>query len=204
MMDSIPKGIFQSSYAGRAPWDIGKPQPAFLAIADKVTGAVLDAGCGTGEHALYFAGKGCQVTGIDFVEEALARARTKAAAQGLSVTFLAKDALTLKDWEERFDQVIDSGLFHVFSDADRRRYVDGLASVLKPGGRVFLLCFSDEEPGSEGPRHVSQQELHAAFSQGWVIESIQPVRLEVIPDLQGMHFSAGGPKGWLATVRKAD
>jgi hypothetical protein len=46
-----------------------------------------------------------------------------------------------------------SGLFHVFGDDDRRRYIEGLASVLKPGGRLFMLCFSDAEPGeSEGDR----------------------------------------------------
>lgn len=39
---------FRSSYAGSPPWDIGKPQPAFRAAADKVVGSVLDAGCGTG------------------------------------------------------------------------------------------------------------------------------------------------------------
>ena len=46
----------------------------------------------------------------------------------------------LKDLPEVFDSVIDSGLFHVFSNEDRKRYVGGLASVLKPGGRLFLLC----------------------------------------------------------------
>jgi hypothetical protein len=47
--------------------------------------------------------------------------------------------------------------FHVFSDEDWRRYVEGLASVLRAGGRLFLLCFSDEEPGTQGPRRVSQK-----------------------------------------------
>jgi cyclopropane fatty-acyl-phospholipid synthase-like methyltransferase len=72
------------------------------------------------------------------------------------VTFLVEDALTLKDWTERFKNVIASGLFHVFSDEDRSLYVEGLATVLKPGGRLFLLCFSDEEPGEEGPRRASK------------------------------------------------
>ena len=76
------------------------------------------------------------------------------------------DALTLKDWPERFDSVIDSGLFHVFSDDDRRRYVEGLAHVLKPGGRLFLLCFSDEEPGTQGPRRVSQKETAGRLRRG--------------------------------------
>ena len=82
---------------------------------------VLDAGCGTGEHALFFAARGHRVTGIDFVEEAIRRARAKAAERGLAVEFLVKDATGLEDWGERFDSVIDSGLFHCFSDDDRPR-----------------------------------------------------------------------------------
>ena len=112
-------------------------------------------------------GEGCKVTGIDFLEEPIQRAKRKAAERGVPATFLVKDALTLKDWTERFDNVIDSGLFHVFSDEDRRRYVEGLATVLKPGGRLFLMCFSDEEPGTQGPRRVSKKELHDAFAEGW-------------------------------------
>ena len=153
------RSTFESAYAGQAPWDIGRPQKAFLDVADRIAGSVLDAGCGTGENALYFAGRGCTVTGIDFLEEPITRARRKATERGLPATFLVKDALTLKDWTERFDNVIDSGLFHVFNDDDRRRYVEGLATVLKPGGRLFLLCFSDEEPGTQGPRRVSKEEL---------------------------------------------
>ncbi len=202
-MDSVPKNVFQSMYAGQAPWDIGKPQPAFVAVADQITGSVLDAGCGTGDHALFFAGRGCRVTGIDFVEEAITRATKKAEGRNLSVTFLVKDALDLKGWSERFGTVIDSGLFHVFSDPDRQRYVEGLASVVKPGGKLFLMCFSDEEPGTQGPRRVSKQELQDAFAHGWVIESIEPTRFQVVPDLKDMQFSEGGPRAWFAVVRRA-
>jgi len=60
---------FQSAYAGTAPWDIGRPQKAFVSIADQITGSILDAGCGTGENALYFASRRQKVTGIDFLEE---------------------------------------------------------------------------------------------------------------------------------------
>jgi len=203
-MTAVPdRSTFESAYAGQAPWDIGRPQQALLGVADRIAGSVLDAGCGTGENALYFAGRGCRVTGIDFLEEPITRARRKATERGLPATFLVKDALTLKDWTERFDNVIDSGLFHVFSDEDRRRYVEGLATVLKPGGRLFLLCFSDEEPGTQGPRRVSKKELHDAFAQGWVVESIEPARYEVRPDLKDLHFSEGGPRAWFAIIRRA-
>jgi cyclopropane fatty-acyl-phospholipid synthase-like methyltransferase len=203
-MADVPKRTdFETAYAGQAPWDIGRPQQPFVDTADRITGSVLDAGCGTGEAALVLAGRGHPVTGIDFLDEPIRRAKRKAAERGVSATFLVKDALTFKDWDERFDSVIDSGLFHVFGDEDRRRYVEGLAVVLRPGGRLFLLCFSDEEPGTQGPRRVSKGELHDAFAGSWCIESIQPARAEVRPDLKDSSFSEGGPRAWFAVIRRA-
>jgi cyclopropane fatty-acyl-phospholipid synthase-like methyltransferase len=197
------RNTFEAIYAGQAPWDIGKPQKPFIDVADRIAGSVLDAGCGTGDTALFLASRGNQVTGIDFLEEPIRRAKLKAAERALNVTFLVKDATTLNDWSERFDAVIDGGLFHVFSDEDRRNYVEGLATVLKRGGRLFLMCFSDEEPGTQGPRRISQKELRDAFAKGWTIESIQPVRIEVAPNIMDFTFSEGGPKGWFAIIRRA-
>jgi SAM-dependent methyltransferase len=200
--NSVDRATFENFYDGPAPWDIGKPQGMFVAIADRVSGPVLDGGCGTGEHALFFAARGHRVTGIDFVGKAIQRARCKAAERGLPVEFLVKDATMLGDWAERFASVIDCGLFHVFSDDDRRRYVQGLAQVLEPGGRLFMMCFSDEEPGTEGPRRVSRQELCDAFAEGWEVETIQPCQIEINPEFTEVKFSEGGPKAWFAVIRR--
>jgi cyclopropane fatty-acyl-phospholipid synthase-like methyltransferase len=199
---SVDRATFENFYAGPAPWDIDRPQGALLAVADRITSPILDAGCGTGEHALFFAARGHRVTGIDFVAEAIRRARRKAAERGLSVDFVVKDATMLGDWCERFASVIDCGLFHVFSDNDRRRYVEGLTQVVEPGGRLFLMCFSDAEPGTEGPRRVSRQELHDAFADGWQIESILPTQIEINPEFTEVKFSEGGPKAWFAVIRR--
>jgi SAM-dependent methyltransferase len=198
------RDTFRNAYAGQAPWDIPKAQKAFIGAADRIQGSVLDAGCGTGENAFWFASQGRQVTGIDFIEEPILRARRKVIDRGVWVTFLVKDALTLARWGEQFDSVIDSGLFHVFNDVDRRRYVDGLATVVRPGGRMFLMCFSDQEPGTQGPRRVSRRELDDAFARGWVVESAQPSRFEVNPDFKEVSFSEGGPKAWFAVVRRSN
>jgi len=199
---SVDRATFEDFYDKPAPWDIGRPQRDLVAIADRVKSPVLDAGCGTGEHALFLASRGHRVVGIDFVEEAIRRARHKADERGLSVDFLVKDATALDEWDERFATVIDWGLFHVLSDDDRRHYVEGLAQVLEPGGRLFLTCFSDEEPGTEGPRRVSKEELHDAFADGWEIESIRPTRCEIHPDFTEVTFSEGGPKMWSTVIRR--
>lgn len=201
MTNAPDKSTFSNAYADKAPWDIPGPQPVFVEAADQIKGSILDAGCGTGENALFFVQRGNSVTGVDFLEKPIRRAKKKAAERRLSVDFFVMDALTLNELPRVFDNVIDCGLFHVFSDEDRKRYVEGLAEVLKPGGRLFLACFSDEEPGTVGPRRVSKSELHAAFADGWVIESITPSRFDVIPEFKET-FSDGGPKAWFLVVRR--
>lgn len=209
-MTELPtRGDFTDAYAGEAPWDIGRPQRVFADVADQVAGPVLDAGCGTGDTAIFFAGRGLAVTGMDFLEEPIRRAQAKAADRGLDVDFRVANALELEKSGDRYASVIDSGLFHVFSDDDRRRYVRGLAHVLQPGGRLFLMCFSEAEPGEHGPRRITRRELDEAFAAGWEIESVTPARFEVNPNFvsnprfAGMAFSEGGPHAWFAIVRRS-
>jgi cyclopropane fatty-acyl-phospholipid synthase-like methyltransferase len=202
-MTQIPTAqTFKDAYADVAPWDIGRIQNAFAAIADQVKSPVLDAGCGTGDMAIYFAEKGHQVTGLDYLDEPIRRARAKAAERNLNVDFRVADATKLSELADRFNTVVDSGLFHVFSDDDRRKYVNGLAHVLNAGGHVFLMCFSNEEPGEFGPRRITRAELQTAFADGWQIESIEPAHFEINPNFKGPTFSAGGPKTWFVKVRR--
>jgi SAM-dependent methyltransferase len=194
---------FSEQYEGNPPWDIGRPQPPFVAVADRIAEPVLDAGCGTGGASLFFAARGLEVTGIDFVEEAIRRARAKAAERGLAVEFLVKDAMTLADWDRSFASVIDSGLFHVYAGAERRRYVQGLAHVLRPGGRLFLFSFNDD-PGWPGGG-VSRRELHEAFADGWDIESLELADGELNPAFEAEHPGKfAGMKMWFAVIRRKE
>jgi SAM-dependent methyltransferase len=203
-MSKIPdRATFEKAYAGKVPWDTGQPARQLVAVADRVADPVLDAGCGTGDTALFFAARGLRVTGIDYVEEAIRRARLKAAERGLAVDFRVKDALTLSHWGERFASVIDAGLFHVFSRDDRLRYVRGLARVTEPDGLLFLMCGSAEETRDIIPR-VSRQELVDAFADGWDVESVEPVRYELNREYQFPSGTSadGGAKGWFAVIRR--
>ncbi|MGD0372574.1 MAG: class I SAM-dependent methyltransferase [Candidatus Dormibacteria bacterium] len=180
-LDGVPgpmrqrHGNFDASYAGTPAWDIGRPQPAFLELAEGgvLRGRVLDVGCGTGEHALMAARLGHEATGIDTAQTAIAIAQSKARDRGLTARFLVGDALRLSDLEERFDNVLDCGLFHVFDDGDRVQYVDSLRAVLPPGGHLYVLCFSDRQPGDWGPRRVTGDEIKASFRDGWQVEWIE-------------------------------
>jgi SAM-dependent methyltransferase len=186
---------FDDSYIGTPAWDIGRPQPLFLALADQgaIRGRVLDAGCGTGEHALMAASRGLEVTGIDASPRAIEMAKGKALERGVTARFLVWDALALPDLKEQFDTVIDSGLFHVFDDNRRARYVSSLATVVGAGGRVLLACFSDCQPGVWGPRRVGEAELRDAFADGWVVESIEAAQFQT-------NLAPGGAEAWLARI----
>jgi SAM-dependent methyltransferase len=191
--DTIPFSHFADAYADvPQPWDIPGPQPALVGVADRITGKLLDSGCGTGENAIYFAERGCDVTGYDVVPLAIERAKEKAKARRLDINFFVGDALKLGEWEAaQFDNIIDSGVFHVFSEADARVYASGLKHVLRPGGHFYMLVFCDAEPGTAGPHRIPKQMIYDVFSDGWEVESIE-----------GTRFSIGGAHNWLAIIRK--
>ena len=190
-------------YATNAPpWDIGKAQAKFAAEAGRLSGSILDAGCGTGENALFFASREHAVTGMDFLEAPIALARQKATERGINATFRVGDALKLEESSEQFDNAIDSGLFHVFSDEDRPRYVRGLAKVVRPGGRVMLMCFSDKTPGEQGPRRVTEAELRAAFAKGWEIETLELARFETRPEARQAMFAGEDPWARFLVARR--
>jgi SAM-dependent methyltransferase len=182
-----------------APWDIGRPQPVFQTLADQgaFVGALLDAGCGTGEHTLLAASCGATAMGVDLSPAAIDKAREKAAGRGLSARFEAGDILEMSLPSDGFDTVVDSGLFHVFDDGDRARYVSVLADAVRSGGMCYLACFSDRQPGDWGPRRVTREELFEAFSDGWSVEQIDEIVFEInpLPEVPAVA-------GWLATIRR--
>jgi SAM-dependent methyltransferase len=193
-----PRGAdFEAFYSGTPPWDIGRPQPAFQTLADagELRGRVLDAGCGTGEHALMAARLGLDATGIDAAPTAVEIAKRKARERGLQARFLVGNALELADLGERFDTVLDCGLFHVFDDNNRVVYVASLSAATAPGSRYFMLCFSDRQPGDFGPRRVKQSEIRASFQKGWQVDAIDPVKLDTTMGPDGVF-------AWLARITR--
>jgi SAM-dependent methyltransferase len=184
-------------YVNPPPWDIGRPQPSFAALAEagEIRGRVLDVGCGTGEHALLAARYGLNATGVDLAGNALQTARGKARDRSLTARFLRQDALRLAELNESFDTVLDCGLFHLFDGADRAAYVAGLATVTRPHGRYFMLGFSDQQPGTDGPHRFTRAEIIDAFEVGWQIDSIQRATIDISIDPRGI-------RAWLVALTR--
>ena len=199
---------FSEAYgtSGSPPWDIGHPQPAMVAAGRRgwVRGRVLDAGCGTGEHALYFAAAGLDVVGVDVAAAAIARAEAKAAARApaRSPRFVVADVLTQSATlaEQPFDAVIDMGFFHTLSDDDRSVWRAVLTTLLAPDGDYVMMCFSELVPGDAGPRRLSEAEIRETFgaNAGFVVADLERTELE--SQREGAMASV---PAWLARIRRA-
>lgn len=167
-------------YKGKPPWEIDGPQSEIVHLAGhgEIKSPLLDVGCGTGENALYLAKLGFDVTGIDIVSVAVEKALSKAKERSISATFLVWDALNLQGLQGCFNTVIDSGFFHALPDKKRPVFVESLSSVLNPGGKYLMMCFSEHEPGSWGPKRVTQAEIRETFGQGWMIDYIRETKFD--------------------------
>lgn len=193
-------------YAGTPPWDVGHPQPALLRLAESgaLREPVLDLGCGTGEHTLMAAALGLEAAGIDASPAAVAQAQAKAGQRHLAPRFVVGSVLDLAALElaapgRQFATALDCGLFHIFDDTDRARYVENLAAAIAPGGRLYILCFTDAVPGDWGPRRIRPDEILAAFPQAaaWQVESIEPAAFETTGAPGG-----GSVPAWLCTIQR--
>lgn len=173
--------VYDAAYAGVPNWDIGRPQRAFLALAEAgyVEGPVLEVGCGTGELPLYLANRGLAVLGVDLSRRAVARARAKARQRGLDARFLVWDALALgrlSDLGFAFRTVLDCAMFHVLGGAERERFVGGLETVLRAGG---LYCVLGDARRDRSIYGLLPAELRARFDRpGWSVEFIHETVFE--------------------------
>lgn len=174
---------FDEVYRGRPlqegfpqiPWDIGGPQPLLVGLeaAGEIRGDVLDAGCGLGENTLFLASRGYRVTGIDGSPTAIERASAKAGERGLTAEFEVRDVTRLDGFDERFDTVVDSALYHCLEDDEQQAYVAGLHRACRPGATVHVFARSEELAEVPGPRTISEANLRRTFGDGWEITRLQ-------------------------------
>jgi len=188
---------FESAYAGTPAWEICRPQHEILKLeaAGEIHGRVLDVGCGTGENVLYLVKNGYEVVGVDVASAAIDKAKKRASIRSIRGLFLVHDALRLETIGLKFDTIIDSGLFHVFSDDARKKFVKSISSVLRIGGTYFMLCFSELEPPGWGPRRVTQNEIRQAFKHDFRINYIRDAAFET-------NRSQGETHAWLASISR--
>jgi SAM-dependent methyltransferase len=187
---SVPNGVgldFDEVYQGNrpafdgvatVPWDIGEPQPLLVGLeaGGEIRGEVLDAGCGLADNTLFLAARGYRVTGLDAAPTAIERARAKARDRGLDVELAVADITRLDGFDDRFDTVIDSALYHCLTDEQQHAYVAALHRACRPGATIHLFCLSEDMGPVPGPRAISEDNLRETFSRGWRITRLEPAK----------------------------
>ena len=180
---------WDSAYTGSKPaaWENASPQAPFaaLAAAGKFRGRVFDSGCGTGVHALAAAATpaASHVLGMDLSPFAIRLATARAHDRFLihKCAFKVGNVLAPPPGA-RFDTIIDVGTFHSMSPGERHHYTAALTEVSARGCHLYLMCFSDREPGRWGPYRIPAAELYSAFNhRNWHIQSLVPAALEISP-----------------------
>jgi SAM-dependent methyltransferase len=163
--------VYDAAYQGVPNWDIGRPQRAFVTVADAggIAGRVLDVGCGTGELSLYLARQGYDVLGIDLSPVAVDQARAKAETRRIDARFLVWDALTMDDLGIEFDTLVDCATYHVLDGRQRDRYAAAARATVAPGGYLFVL--GDVPPDRRRTYGISPEELRDRFG-GFAVEFV--------------------------------
>ncbi|MBI2186375.1 MAG: class I SAM-dependent methyltransferase [Acidobacteria bacterium] len=156
---------------GFTPWE-GHALPVRLrALVDgsaaRQPGRALDLGCGTGDTSIYLARHGWDVTGIDFVEAALRKARRKAAAAGVRVRWIRDDVTNVGSHVSPGIRLFaDNGCFHALSDDRRAAYVQAVTAAAAADASLVIAAFG-ENPRRRGPRGVDGSEIERRFAEGW-------------------------------------
>lgn len=110
-------------------------------------GRALDLACGEGRNALWLAARGWDVTAVDFSEVAIAKARERAAGEGLQVELVCDDLLAYEPETGAYDLVL---VFYLQLQAGELAAVLAkAAAALAPGG-TFLLVGHDSSNLTDG------------------------------------------------------
>ena len=173
----------EGAFPGPPPWNIGEPQPELAALIEdgKISGDVLDAGCGHAELSLALAAQGYTVLGIDVAPSAVAAATKAAEERGLSnATFVCADITAFTGYDSRFSTIVDSTLFHSLPVEGRDGYLRSIHRAAAPGARYYVLVFAKGAfpPHLETkPHEVDEDELRAAVSKYFEIDEIRPAKI---------------------------
>ena len=169
------EGLYATSEVESLPWytpDLDPDIERALTAHSTMGKRILDLGTGPATQAMNLAKRGFEVLGTDISPSAILKAKASAKAAGLSIEFRVDNILESKLPPKSADLIVDRGVFHVLPPEERHVYVETVHRVLRPGGWLFLKCFSDKEPGTYGPYRIATKELRGYFRDTFEVVSI--------------------------------
>jgi len=158
-MDEVYKNMSPEG----VPWNIETPPEPLVGLVN--SGKVqpckaIDLGCGAGNYAIYLAGRGFEVTGVDFSQTAIKIARESASRKGVKCNFFVADVVDeLDSVNQTWDFVYGWGLLHHILPEQRQKYVENVRRILNPSGRYLSVCFSQEDTGFGGSGKFRESSL---------------------------------------------
>jgi SAM-dependent methyltransferase len=176
------------------PWNIETPPKTLVELveSEKIKPCkAIDLGCGAGHYAIYLAGRGFDITGIDISPTAIKIAREKAEKENAKCIFIVADVLgSLDEVKDTFDFAYDWSLLHHVYPEHRKKYIENVNRILNSGGKYLSVCFSEKDPqfgGSGKYRKTplgtilyfsSEEELRELFSACFKIIELKTIQIE--------------------------
>jgi SAM-dependent methyltransferase len=185
--------IYKNIPPEESPWNIETPPELLVELVD--SGKVqpckaIDLGCGAGNSAIYLAGRGFKVTGIDFSPTAIKIAKENAERKGAKCNFFVADITDeLNEVNQTWDFAYDWGLLHHIFPRQRQKYVENVYRILNPKGKYLSVCFSKKDTGFGGSGKYrktplgsvlyfsSEEELRELFEAYFQIIDLQTVEI---------------------------
>jgi len=155
--------IYKSTPLEEIPWNMETPPWPLVELVDN--GQVqpcraIDLGCGAGNYAIYLAGRGFEVTGVDFSPTAIKIARENASKKGLKCDFFVADVVEELDrLNQTWDFACEWGLLHHIPPEQRQKYVENVRRILNPKGKYLSVSFSEKDAGFAGPAKCRKTRL---------------------------------------------
>jgi len=186
--------IYKTLPPEKIPWNIETPPEILVDLVE--SGKIkpcktVDLGCGVGHYAIYLAGRGFDVTGIDISPTAIKIAKEKAEKENVKCTFIVADVLgSLDEVKDAFDFAYDWSLLHHVYPEQRKKYIDNVKRIQNSGGKYLSVCFSEKDTqfgGSGKYRETpigtvlyfsSEEELKELFSACFKIIELKTIEIE--------------------------
>jgi len=146
--------VYKNTPLEDIPWNVETPPQLLVELLD--SGKVrpckaIDLGCGAGNHAVYLASRGFDVTGIDISPTSIKIAKENAEKKSVKCNFFVADVVSdLDKINQTWDFAYDWGLLHHILPKQRKKYIKNVHRILNRSAKYLSLCFSEKDTAFQG------------------------------------------------------